>query len=204
MPLLHDDCNNATTLLNCDTPKRFLCNLNMTKAHSLMTQTLTRTLDSLLDGSWIPTPDELEAVEAVLPMPPQALGSYVPAVLTEDGKLFTSGMLPMQQGALIAQGALGDTVSLEIAQRCARLCALNLLALVKSQVGSLKNIKRVVKLVGFVSSTASFYDQPKVINGASDLLVQVLGEAGKHARSAVGVPSLPLNAPVEIELLVSL
>ncbi|MFM7469508.1 MAG: RidA family protein [Vampirovibrionales bacterium] len=169
-----------------------------------MTLTSTKTLESLLEGTWIPTPEELSEVEAILPEPPVALGSYVSAVRTEDDKLFTSGMLPMAQGALIAQGSLGDTITLEQAQRCARLCAINLLALLKAQAGSLTKVKRIVKLVGFVSSTPTFYEQPKVINGASDLLVQVLGEAGKHARSAVGVPSLPLNAPVEIELLVAL
>lgn len=160
------------------------------------------TLDALIDGSWIPTPEQLAQVEAVLPEPPTPVGSYVPLVVS-DGMIYTSGALPVRGGQLTATGALGRDVSIESAQTCARLAALNSLALLKRELGSLSRVTRIVKLTGFVSSPADFYDQPKVINGASDLLVQVLGDAGRHARSAVGVAALPMNAPIEIDLVVA-
>ena len=137
-------------------------------------------------------------------VPPVA--AYVPAVL--DGDLvWTSGQLPVVDGRLLATGKVGtgpDQVSPERAAELARQCALNALAAVKSVVGDLDRIARVVKVVGFVASDPSFTGQPVVINGASLLLQQVLGDAGVHARSAVGVATLPLDSPVEVELVARL
>lgn len=136
-----------------------------------------------------------------LPPAPSPAGSYVPVVRT--GSLaFTSGQLPMTQGALQAQGKVGQDLSAEEGYRLAQTCLLNALAALKQALGDLDNIARVVKVVGFVASAPGFTAQPKVVNGASDLLVSLFGENGQHARSAVGVAELPLGAPVEIELIV--
>lgn len=136
-----------------------------------------------------------------LPQPAAPAGAYVPVVRT--GNLaFTSGQLPMAQGALQGQGKLGQEVSLEEGYRYAQTCTLNALAALKQALGSLDRISRVVKVVGFVASAPGFTAQPKVVNGASDLLLSLFGERGQHARSAVGVAELPLGAPVEVELIV--
>jgi enamine deaminase RidA (YjgF/YER057c/UK114 family) len=132
-------------------------------------------------------------------VPPVA--SYVPAVRSGQ-HVFTSGQLPMRDGALITTGKVGGEVTPEDATECARQCALNALAAVKAEIGDLSLIKRVVKVVCFVASTPDFTGQPGVANGASELLGDVFGEAGRHARSAVGVPALPLDAPVEVEIIV--
>ena len=128
-------------------------------------------------------------------------GSYLPA-LTSGKLVFTAGQIPLVEGKLVATGKVGSEISLEKAQELARICLLNGLAAVKSEIGDLQRVKRIVKLVGFVSSDPSFIQQPQVINAASDLLAEIFGEAGRHARSAVGVAVLPLDAPVEIELIV--
>ena len=148
------------------------------------------------------TPEELLA-ELGLGLPPVAapVAAYVPAVRT-GSYVFTSGQLPLRDGALIRTGKVGAEVSPDQAYECARQCALNALAAVRSQVGDLSAITRVVKLVGFVSSVPEFTGQPQVVNGASELLGQIFGDVGQHARSAVGVPALPLDAPVEVELVV--
>ncbi|MEU7960281.1 RidA family protein [Micromonospora humida] len=131
-------------------------------------------------------------------VPPVA--SYVPAV--QSGQhVYVSGQLPVAEGKLLATGQVGAGVSPEQAKDLAERCALNALAAVDSLVG-LENIVKIVKLTGFVASAPGFHGQPAVINGASDLLGAVFGEAGRHARSAVGVAELPLDAPVEIELIV--
>ncbi len=127
-------------------------------------------------------------------------GAYVPAVISGD-LVFTAGQLPMVDGALPATGKVGAEVSAEDAKALARQCALNGLAAAASVLGSLDRVVRVVKVVGFVASTPDFTGQPGVINGASELLGEVFGEAGKHARSAVGVAVLPLDSPVEVELV---
>lgn len=150
------------------------------------------------------TPEEALAelglsVPAVVP----PVASYVPAVRSGD-YVFTSGQLPMRDGALMATGKVGAEVSPEEAQACAQQCALNAIAAVKAEIGDLSLVKRVVKVVAFVASTPDFTGQPGVANGASELLGKVFGEAGRHARSAVGVPVLPLDAPVEVEILVEL
>lgn len=128
-------------------------------------------------------------------------GSYLPAI-TSGNLVFTAGQIPLVEGKLIATGKVGDEISLEQAQDIARVCVMNAIAAVKSEIGDLQRINRIVKLVGFVSSTPSFIQQPQVINAASDLLAEIFGEVGRHARSAVGVAVLPLDAPVEIELIV--
>ncbi|MEU4763761.1 RidA family protein [Actinosynnema sp. NPDC023794] len=137
-----------------------------------------------------------------LPEVAAPVASYVPAART--GQLvFTSGQLPFVKGSLAATGKVGGDISPEEAKAHARTCALNALAAVDSLVG-LDKVVRVVKLVGFVASADGFTGQPAVINGASDLLGEVFGEAGRHARAAVGVAELPLGAPVEVELIVEI
>ena len=136
-------------------------------------------------------------------VPPVA--AYTPAVV-DAGHVYTSGQLPMVSGALPATGKVGDghgLVPADDAKEYARICALNALAAVKSVIGSLDRVTRVVKVVGFVSSDPSFTGQPSVINGASEVLGEIFGDAGVHARSAVGVAVLPLDAPVEVELIVA-
>ena len=135
-----------------------------------------------------------------LPAVPRPAGSYVPAART-GSLLFTAGQLPLKEGALAYVGKVGGEVSAEEAKEAARLCAINALAAVEAEAG-LKNVRRVVKMTGYVSSAAGFNDQPMVLNGASELLGEVFGEKGVHARSAVGVAELPLDAPVEVELVV--
>ncbi len=130
------------------------------------------------------------------------VGSYVPARRTGD-LVYTSGQLPMVDGTLMCAGKVGGSVTPDQAQAAARQCALNGLAAVDSLVG-LDNVVRVVKVVGFVASDPSFTGQPGVINGASDLLAEVFGDEGRHARSAVGVTSLPMDTPVEVELIVEI
>ena len=148
------------------------------------------------------TPEErIIGLGFVLPEVVVPLASYVPAVRT-GAYVFTSGQLPMVDGQLIATGKVGETVSPEEAQQSARVCALNALAAVRSVVGSLESVVRVVKLVGFVASAPTFSAQPAVVNGASDLIGEVFGDIGAHARSAVGVASLPMDAPVEVEMVV--
>jgi len=128
-------------------------------------------------------------------------GSYLPAMISGN-LVFTAGQIPVLEGKLMATGKLGAEITVEYGAEIAQRCALNALAAVKSVIGDLDRVKQVVKIVGFVSSVPEFTAQPSVINGASEFLQQVFGDAGKHARSAVGVSVLPLDAPVEIELIV--
>ncbi len=138
----------------------------------------------------------LELPEVVPP-----LASYVPAVRS-GSYVYTSGQVPMVKGKMLVTGKVGAEVDVEAAQDAARACALNALAAVRSVTGDLSAVTRIVKVVGYVASAPDFIGQPRVINGASDLLGHVFGDAGAHARSAVGVVSLPLDAPVEVELIV--
>lgn len=131
-------------------------------------------------------------------VPPVA--AYVPAVVT-GRYVYTSGQLPMRDGAMIAEGLVGSDVDADVAKDCARQSAINALAAAQSVIGSLDRVTRVVKVVGFVASAPGFTGQPGVINGASELLLEVFGDLGRHARSAVGVAALPLNAPVEVEMV---
>jgi len=150
----------------------------------------------------MPTPEErLAELGLQLPEVVAPVGAYVPAV--RSGSLvWTSGQLPMVAGAMSATGKVGAEVDAETAKELARICALNALAAVASVTGDLSAVRRVVKVVGFVASAPGFTGQPGVINGASELLGEVFGDAGRHARSAVGVAALPLDAPVEVELVV--
>jgi enamine deaminase RidA (YjgF/YER057c/UK114 family) len=140
--------------------------------------------------------------ELGLTLPPVVApaAAYVPAVRSGD-LIYVSGQLPMVDGKLPAVGKVGDEVSAADAAGLARTCALNALAAAASVAGGLAQIRRIVKVTGFVASAAGFSGQPQVINGASELFLEVFGEDGKHARSAVGVAELPLNTPVEVELI---
>ena len=136
-----------------------------------------------------------------IPAAPKPVAAYIPA--KKSGNLvFTAGQLPMVNGELILKGLLGQDVEIEDANKAARICALNALAAIKAVIGDLDQVKQVVRVVGYVASIPTFTQQPAVVNGASELLVEIFGEAGKHARSAVGMAVLPLNASVEIELTV--
>lgn len=150
----------------------------------------------------MPTPEErLAELGLSVPQVAAPVAAYIPAVRSGIHVL-TSGQLPMREGSLIATGKVGGEVTLEQAVECARQCALNALAAVRAEIGELSAVKRVVKVVAFVASTPDFTGQPQVANGVSELLGEVFGDAGRHARSAVGVPVLPLDAPVEVELMV--
>ena len=138
-----------------------------------------------------------------LPQIPSPAGSYVPAVRTGN-LVFTAGQVSFEDGEIRVTGKVGDAVSLEEAQHAARLCALNALAAAASEAGGLDRISRIIKVVGYVASAPGFNGQPQVVNGASDLLGEIFGENGHHARSAVGVFELPLGVPVEIEMIVEL
>lgn len=148
------------------------------------------------------TPEErLADLGLAVPEVAKPVAAYVPAVRTGD-HVYTSGQLPMREGQLMRTGKVGGEVTVEEAVECARQCGLNALAAVRAEIGELSAVKRVVKVVAFVASTTDFTAQPQVANGVSELLGEVFGDAGRHARSAVGVPVLPLDAPVEVELVV--
>lgn len=142
--------------------------------------------------------DNLADLGITLPQPPEAVANYVPFV-TIGTMVTISGQLPMENGNLTAQGAVGNDVDMETARAAARQCAVNILAQLRAAAGSLNNVRRIVRLGGFVNCTADFREQAQVINAASDLMVAVFGEVGRHARTAVGVNALPLGAPVEID-----
>jgi enamine deaminase RidA (YjgF/YER057c/UK114 family) len=148
------------------------------------------------------TPEEtLAGLGLSVPEVAKPVAVYVPAVRSGT-YVYTSGQLPMREGSLMATGKVGGEVTPEEAYECAQQCALNAIAAVKAEIGDLSRVVRVVKVVAFVASTPDFTGQPGVANGASELLGKAFGEAGVHARSAVGVPVLPLDAPVEVEILV--
>jgi enamine deaminase RidA (YjgF/YER057c/UK114 family) len=144
---------------------------------------------------------QLQTLGINLPDAPNPLAAYVPA--KKVGKLiFTAGQLPMINGELISKGLLGQDVEIEEASKAARICTINALAAIKGIIGDLDQIQQIVRVVGYVASVSTFTQQPAVVNGASELLLEIFGENGKHARSAVGMAVLPLNASVEIELTV--
>jgi enamine deaminase RidA (YjgF/YER057c/UK114 family) len=145
--------------------------------------------------------ERLAALGLSLPPVVAPLAAYVPAVRT-GSFVYTAGQLPVVEGQLLSTGKVGTDVGAAEAAALARTCALNALAAAASAAGGLSEIKRIVKLTGFVASAPDFTGQPQVVNGASELLLEIFGEAGRHARSAVGTAVLPLNAPVEIELIV--
>lgn len=143
----------------------------------------------------------LAALGLELPEVATPAGAYVPAVISGN-LVFTAGQIPLVDGKLMAEGRLGAEITAEAGKEIAQRCALNAIAAVKSVLGDLGRVKKVVKVVGFVASTQEFTAQPGVVNGASELLQAAFGDAGIHARSAVGVAVLPLNSPVEVELIV--
>lgn len=148
------------------------------------------------------TPEErLDELGLSIPTVPTPLAAYVPAVRS-GSYVYTSGQLPMRDGQLMLTGKLGGEVSAEQGVECAQQCALNAIAAVKSMVGDLSEVVRVVKVVVFVASAPDFTGQPGVANGASELIGTVFADAGQHARSAVGAAALPLDAPVEVEMVV--
>ena len=145
--------------------------------------------------------ERLAALGLALPVVTPPLAAYVPAVRTGP-YVYTAGQLPLVDGALLMTGKVGAEVGVAEAAALARVCALNALAAVASVSGGLSAVVRVVKVTGFVASEPGFTSQPQVVNGASELLLEVFGEAGRHARSAVGVSVLPFDSPVEVELIV--
>lgn len=150
------------------------------------------------------TPMNHASLAEMLPPPPLPVGSYI-AVTRVGNLLYTSGVLPMKDGAVAYTGALGSWgMTTEHGRKAAELCVLNALSLIRHELGDLARVKRIIKVTGFVSSTKDFFDQPAVMNGASDFLVRAFGEAGKHVRSAVGVASLPKDASVEVELIMEI
>jgi len=145
----------------------------------------------------------LKELHIELPPPPQPLATYVPAIRA-GVFLFLSGVLPMRDGQLAFSGKLGRDLTVEQGMEASRLALLNALAIAKQELGTLDRITRVVKVVGYVASAEGFVQQPQVLNGASDLLVEIFGEVGRHARVAVGAAELPRGAPVEIEVIFSI
>ena len=145
--------------------------------------------------------DRVSELGLTLPPVPAPVASYVPAVQTGN-LVFTSGQLPLVDGVLEKTGKVGAEVTVDEAHALARICVLNAIAAVKAQVGELSRVRRIVKVVGFVASAPDFSSQPLVVNGASEVLSAVFGDQGVHARSSLGVAVLPLDAPVEIELIV--
>lgn len=145
--------------------------------------------------------DRLHAIGLTVPPVVMPLAAYVPA-MRSGIHVYTAGQLPMVEGELAAAGRLGAEISAEEGAELAKICGLNAIAAVKSVIGDLDRVVRVVKVVGFVASTPEFTSHPAVVNGASNLFKEAFGEAGVHARSAVGVAALPLGAPVEVEMIV--
>ncbi|HJJ21080.1 MAG: RidA family protein [Candidatus Nitrosopumilus limneticus] len=144
--------------------------------------------------------ERIKSLQITLPNPPTPAGSYIPAVKTGN-LLFISGQIPMENGKVLFTGKVTDD-NLETAQKSARMCAINLLAQIKREIGNLDKVTRIVRLSGFVNSDAEFFQHPKVINAASDLFFEIFGDKGKHSRIAIGVASLPLNSMTEIDAVV--
>ncbi|MDO8641380.1 MAG: RidA family protein [Nitrosarchaeum sp.] len=144
--------------------------------------------------------EKIKSIGIKLPNPPSPAGSYIP-VVKSGNLLYVSGQIPMEDGKVVFTGKVSDT-NIETAQKSARICAINILAQLKKELGDLEKISRIVRLSGFVNSGPEFTQQPKVINAASDLFYEIFGECGKHSRIAVGVSSLPLNSMTEIDAIV--
>lgn len=144
--------------------------------------------------------ERLSQLGIILPTPPTPAGLYAPAVQAGP-LLYVSGQLPIQEGTPLRRGRCGESVSIDEAAALARICALNALGIVRQALGSLDRVSRVVRVAGYVAGSADFVEHPRVVNGASQLLLDVFGEAGRHARIAIGVHQLPFGAPVEVEFL---
>jgi len=147
--------------------------------------------------------EKLNSLKIMLPAAPRPVAAYVPGVLV-DGWIYISGQLPFVAGELQYKGKVGLDITVEQGYDAAKICALNCLAVAADLAGNIDRVERVVKVTGFVNSAQGFTGQPLVINGASELLGNIFGEAGAHARAAVGVSELPLNAPVEIEMVLKI
>ena len=145
--------------------------------------------------------EKLKQLNISIPTPPKPAGSYIP-VVTSGNLVFVSGQIPMQDGKVIFTGKVPTDKSIEQAQEAAKLCAINLLAQLKANLGSLDKITKILRVSGFVNCTPDFSEHPKVINAASDLFYEIFGEMAKHSRIAVGVANLPLNSTVEIDMIV--
>ena len=145
--------------------------------------------------------DKLRELSIELPTPPSPAGSYIP-VVTTGNLAFVSGQIPMKEGKVVFEGKVPNEQSLDAARDAAKICIINGLAQLKANLGSLDKISKFVRISGFVNSNPEFTEQPKVINAASDLLVEIFGDMAKHSRIAVGVASLPLNSTVEIDMIV--
>ena len=145
--------------------------------------------------------DKLIELGIEIPTPPSPAGSYIPVVIT--GNLaFVSGQIPMKEGKVVFEGKVPEEQSVDTAREAAKICIINVLAQLKANLGSLNKITKFVRISGFVNSSPDFIEQPKVINAASDLLIEIFGDMAKHSRIAVGVTSLPLNSTVEIDMIV--
>jgi len=145
--------------------------------------------------------DKLRELSIDLPTPPSPAGSYIP-VVTTGNLAFVSGQIPMKEGKVVFEGKVPNEQPLDAARDAAKICIINGLAQLKANLGSLDKITKFVRISGFVNSNPEFTEQPKVINAASDLLVEIFGDMAKHSRIAVGVASLPLNSTVEIDMVV--
>ena len=145
--------------------------------------------------------DRLKELAIEIPTPPSPAGSYIP-VVTTGNLAFVSGQIPMKEGKVVFEGKVPNVQSVDSAREAAKICIINGLAQLKANLGSLDKITKFVRISGFVNSNPEFYEQPKVINAASDLLVEIFGDMAKHSRIAVGVASLPLNSTVEIDMVV--
>jgi enamine deaminase RidA (YjgF/YER057c/UK114 family) len=145
----------------------------------------------------------LKELGLTLPAPPIPVANYLPVVRV-DNLLFLSGVLPSRDGQLVMTGKVGQNLSIAQGVEAARVAVLNGLSIIRSTTGSLDQVKQIVKMVGYIASAPGFVDQPQVLNGASDLLVSLFGDAGRHARVAVGAAELPRHAPVEIDLIVQI
>ena len=147
--------------------------------------------------------EKIKSLNITLPTPPKPAGSYIPVVRT--GNLaFVSGQIPIKDGKVQYQGKVPTNISIEDAQKAAKICIINLLAQLRAELGTLDKISRIVRVSGFVNSSPDFTDQPKIINAASDLLFEIFGQKGQHSRIAIGVASLPLNSSVEIDAVVEI
>ena len=146
--------------------------------------------------------EKIKSLGINLPIPPSPAGSYIP-VVRSGNLLYVSGQIPMEDGKVAFTGKVSD-INIETAQKSARICAINILAQLKKELGDLEKISKIVRISGFVNSVPEFTQQPKVINAASDLLYEIFGECGKHSRIAVGVSSLPLNSMTEIDAIVEM
>ena len=145
--------------------------------------------------------DRLRELSIEIPIPPSPAGSYIP-VVTTGNLAFVSGQIPMKDGKVIFEGKVPERQSLDSARDAAKICIINGLAQLKANLGTLDKITKFIRISGFVNSSPDFIEQPKIINAASDLLVEIFGDAAKHSRIAVGVASLPLNSTVEIDMVV--